>query len=82
MSKVILSFRFYFRLGFPAGWRTGSIALDCDEAKSASNAGVLKSLLNLFWWPFLLLFHCEIECLSVPGINRLFWGFFSCWQYI
>ena len=25
------------------------------------------SVLNLFWWPFLPLFHCEKECLSVPG---------------
>ena len=41
------------------------------------------SVLNLFWWPFLPLFHCEKECLSVPGIRRLFWMvFFSCWQYI
>ena len=36
MSKAILSFRFYFCLGFPAGRRTGSIALDRDEAKSTS----------------------------------------------
>ena len=79
MSKVILSFRFYFRLGLPAGRRTGSIALTLhrDEAKSTSSAGVLGSVLNLFWWPFLPLFHCEKECLSVPGIRRLFWvGFF------
>ena len=76
MSKVILSFRFYFCLGFPAGRRTGSIALDRDEAKSISSAGVLESLLNLFWWPFLPLFHCEKGCLSVPGIRRLFWVFF------
>ena len=56
MSKVILSFRFYFCLGFPAGRRTGSIALDRtrDEAKSTSSAGVLESLLNSFWWPFLI----------------------------
>ena len=41
------------------------------------------SVLILFWWPFLPLFHCEKECLSVPGIRRLFWVvFFSCWQYI
>ena len=73
MSKVILSFRFYFCLGFPAGQRTGSVALDRDEAKLTSNAGVLESLLNLFWCPFLPLFHCEKECLSVPGIRRLFW---------
>ena len=26
------------------------------------------SVLNLFWWPFLSLFHCEKECLSLPGI--------------
>ena len=76
MSKVILSFRFYFCLGFPAGQRTGSIALDRDEAKSTSSAGVLGSLLNLFWWPFLPLFHCEKECLSVPGMRRLFWVVF------
>ena len=76
MSKVILSFRFYFCLGFPAGRRTGSVALDRDEAKSTSSAGVLESLLNLFWWPFLPLFHCEKECLSVPGIRRLFWVVF------
>ena len=76
MSKVILSFRFYFCLGFPAGRRTGSIALDRDEAKSTSSAGVLESLLNLFWWPFLPLFHCEKKCLSVPGIRRLFWVIF------
>ena len=76
MSKVILSFRFYFCLGFPAGRRTGSIARDRDEAKSTSSAGVLESLLNLFWWPFLPLFHCEKECLSVPGIRRLFWVVF------
>ena len=73
---VILSFRFYFCLGFPAGRRTGSVALDRDEAKSTSSAGVLESLLNLFWWPFLPLFHCEKECLSVPGIRRLFWVVF------
>ena len=24
-------------------------------------------------WPFLPLFHCEKECLSVPGTRRLFW---------
>ena len=78
-----LSFRFYFCLGFPAGRRTGSIALDRDEAKSTSSSGVLESLLNLFWWPFLPMFHCEKECLSVPGIRRLFRVvFFSCWQYI
>ena len=71
MSKVILSARFYFCLGFPAGRRTGSIALDRDEAKSTSSAGVLESLLNLFWWPFLPLFLCEKECLSEPGIRRL-----------
>ena len=76
MSKVILSFRFYFCLGFPAGRRTGSIALDRDEAKSTSSAGVLEILLNLFWWPFLPLFHCEKECLSVPGIRRLLWVVF------
>ena len=76
MSKVILSFRFYFCLGFPAGRRTGSIALDRDEAKSTSSAGVLESLLNLFWWPIWPLFHCEKECLSVPGKRRLFWLFF------
>ena len=76
MSKVILSFRFYFCLGFPAGRRTGSIALDRDEAKSTSSAGVLESLLNLLWWPFLPLFHCEKECLSVPGKRRLFWVVF------
>ena len=34
------------------------------------------SVLNLFWWPFLPLFHCEKECLSVPDIRRLFWVFF------
>ena len=76
MSKVILSFRFYSCLGFPAGRRTGSVALDRDEAKSTSSAGVLESLLNLFWWPLLPLFHCEKECLSVPGIRRLFWVVF------
>ena len=76
MSKVILSFRFYFCLGFPAGRRTGSIALDRDEAKSTSSAGVFENLLNLFWWPFLPLFHCEKECLSVPGIRRFFWVVF------
>ena len=76
MSKVILSVRFYFCLGFPVGRRTGSIALDRDKAKSTSSAGVLESLLNLFWWPFLPLFHCEKECLSVPGIRRLFWVVF------
>ena len=82
-SKVILSFRFYLCLGFPVGRRTGSVALDRDEAKSTSSAGVLKSLLNLSWWPLLPLFHCEKKCLSVPGIRRLFWVFFfSCWQYI
>ena len=69
-------FRFYFCLGFPAGRRTGSIALDCDEAKPTSSAGVFENLLNLFWWPFLPLFHCEKECLSVPGIRRLFWVVF------
>ena len=67
MSKVISSVRFYFCLGFPAGRRTGSIALDRDEAKSTSSTGVLESLLNLFWWPLLPLVHCEKECLSVPG---------------
>ena len=76
MSKVILSVRFYFCLGFPVGRRTGSIALNRDKAKSTSSAGVLESLLNLFWWPFLPLFHCEKECLSVPGIRRLFWVIF------
>ena len=74
MSKVILSFRFYFCLGFPAGRRTGSIALDRDEAKSTSSAGVLESLLNLFWWPFLSLYHCEKECLSV--LKKTFQGGF------
>ena len=72
MSKVILSFRFYSRLGLPAGRRSGSITLDRDEAKSTSSA----RLLNLFWWPFLPLFHCEKECLSVPSIRRLFWVVF------
>ena len=78
MSKVILSFRFYSRLGLPARRRSGSIALDRDEAKSTSSARVLESLLNLFWWPFLPLFHCKKECLSVPCIRtrRLFWVVF------
>ena len=62
MSKVILSFRFYFCLGFPAGRRTGSLALDRDEAKSTSSAGVLERLLNLFWWPFC---RCSIVKKSV-----------------
>ena len=76
MSKVISSFRFYFCLGFPAGRRTGSIALERDEAKSTNSAGVLESLLNVFWRRFLPLFHCEKECLSVPGVRRLFWVVF------
>ena len=76
MSKVILSFRFYFCLRFPAGRRTGLIALNRDEAKSTSSASVVENLLNLLWWPFLRLFNCEKECLSVPGIRRLFWVVF------
>ena len=64
MSKLILSFRFYFCLGLPAGRRTGSIALERDEAKSTSSAGVLESLLNLFWWPFIIC-RCSIVKKSV-----------------
>ena len=72
MSKVILSFRFYFCLGFPAGRRTGSIVLDRDEAKSTSSTGVLESLLNLFWWLFLPLFHCYgRKPISQPQKNRI-----------
>ena len=83
MSKVILSFCFYFCLGFPAGRRTGSIALDRDEAKSTSSAGVLESLLNLFWWPFLPLFHCEKKVSVCTWYKNTFLGgFFSCWQYM
>ena len=37
---------------------------------------MLESLLKLFWWPFLPLFHCEKECLSVLGVRRLFWVVF------
>ena len=77
MSKVIfLSFRLYFCLGFPAGRRTGSIALDRDEAKSTSSAGMLKSLLNLFWWPFLPLFHCERVSVCTWYKKTFLGGFF------
>ena len=44
------------------GRRTGSIALDLYQAKSTSSAGVLESLLNLFWWPFC---RCSIAKKSV-----------------
>ena len=78
MSKVILnlSFHFYSRLGLPSGRRYRFDRPWSWRGKINKQRPVLGSLLNLFWWPFLPLFHCEKECLSVPGIRRPFWVVF------
>ena len=76
MLKMTLSVRFYFCLGFPAGRRTGSIALDRDEAKINKQRRCARKSAEIVLVAFLPLFHCEKECLSVPGIRKLFWVVF------